>query len=444
MFGSSLRVVRQPKEVVATLLPLLKVLVVLLVFLLPTDWFEFTGTLLREAGAKPAIPLGALIACISLGLFARSCRYRAEENLVTKMLAAVIYLGCLAFFINLLLGWSRFTYARSPFAQFASQSSLLILFAFTVRGLMHLMSRAEIRRTVVKSLPWVATLHLMVFLLEAVGFLDDSGGWLLWFRTDGGAIERPTGLTSEPSYFGTLAALIGTPLILMKGPLPIVRFLIAIALIGGAIFINAKTLFVVVFFQLVLLAVYGKRIISTRWILALLFPICALGVWVVLSTQAANVVENLSSAMRLGSNLLALNAALTGYGFTGVGIGQFHFFYTEEFAPAFLMLSHEAAAQMELTTDLRASTFNLFLRLFIETGVAGLAAFVWLLHRALKLAGQSDDAGAKLGLLLTGGSIGFLMTQDTYFYPPLAIGLALALTSKIAFDSYPAGVIRTE
>lgn len=404
-------------------------LTALLVFLLPVDWFELTGTLLREAGAKPAIPVAVLLAATALTLGSRRPRGKEFEDWSSHSFFALLYLGTVAFLLNLILGWSASDYQRSPLTQFVSQAGLLLLFGFSVHGLMRLFAQPAMRYTAVRVLPWAAALHFAVFVLEALNLVSDASGWLSWFRTDGGVIERPTGLTSEPSYFGTLAALYGAPLIVQTGRWRPVRVLLGLALIAGAVMIMAKTVFVVLLCQLLLLAVYGRRIIRVRWLTLLTLPLLTLAVWTATTTAAVDLEENLSSVMRIGSSLLAVNASLNGYGVSGVGLGQFHFFYQERFAPDFLFVSTEALTQLEPSVDQRASTFNLFLRLLIETGVAGLLLFLALLHRSLRAAGQSTEAGARLGLLLVAGSVGFLLTQDTYFYPPLAVGLALALTT---------------
>lgn len=408
----------------------LSLLTALLVILLPIDWFEFTGNLLREAGAKPAILVSVALAAMALLMRPRRRRCSMFENQVGWTFFALLYLGTVAFLLNLLLGWSAFSYARSPLLQFASQAGLLLLFGFTVHGLMRLFSQPAMRDIAVRVLPWAAVLHFAVFALESLGLIESSSGWLSWFRTDGGAIERPTGLTSEPSYFGTLAALYGTPLILQVREWRPLRALLGLALIVGAVMITAKTVFVVLLCQLLLLAVYGRGNSRTHYWLALLIAlVLLLAVWTATTTEAIDLETNLSSVMRIGSNLLAANVSLTGYGVAGVGLGQFHFFYQERFAPDFLFASAEALSQFDLSVDQRASTFNLFLRLLIETGAAGLLVFLALLHHSLRIAGKSLEAGARLGFLLVAGSIGFLSTQDTYFYPPLALGLALALTA---------------
>jgi hypothetical protein len=137
--------------------------------------------------------------------------------------------------------------------------------------------------------------------------------------------------------------------------------------------------------------------------------------------------ENLSSAMRIGSTMTALSACLAGYGITGVGFGQFHFMYLQRFMPRFLLLSTEALVEMSSTTQSRASTFNVFARYWIETGLVGLVLFLALLRRLFTMAKQDRQTASLAGMLLIATSLGFLLTQDPYCYPPLLLGSALVL-----------------
>ena len=134
--------------------------------------------------------------------------------------------------------------------------------------------------------------------------------------------------------------------------------------------------------------------------------------------------------MRFGSNLLALNVATSGYGLVGIGFGQFHFFYTPEFSPKFLLLSNEAIAQMYQVVDSRASTFSLPLRILLETGIGGLFLSVLFIYRIFSRFYNSKDPSTQVGLLFLAGSLSFLFTQDSYCLPSLAFGLALIVTEK--------------
>jgi hypothetical protein len=134
--------------------------------------------------------------------------------------------------------------------------------------------------------------------------------------------------------------------------------------------------------------------------------------------------------MRIGSNLLAFNVAFEGYGILGAGIGQFHFLYKPEYAPDFLFFSQEAISQFYGNSESRASSYNLPLRLLVETGLVGLIIYFIIIKNYIYYTRNSIDKVSHIGLSFIAGSVGFLMTQDSYCLPSLAFGMALMLTDK--------------
>ena len=148
---------------------------------------------------------------------------------------------------------------------------------------------------------------------------------------------------------------------------------------------------------------------------------------IVVAQSALDVRENLSSAMRFGSTLTSINVAIAGYGIMGVGFGQFHFMFLRKFMPAFLLFSEEAVNQMASSAAHRTSTFNLFTRYLVETGLMGLFLFIAWLRDLCSFARDDRQVASLLGILLVSTSLGFLLTQEPYCYPPLMLGAALIL-----------------
>ena len=411
--------------------PGLRNYVLLVITILPMDWFDLTGELFREFGAKPAtlvLTLGGLY-----GIFF-SRRARSEGPGIELKLAAIFAawfaLGLCAALLNFVLGWSDWTFRRDPLFQLILQSLILMVCAIAVIGNVRLFRGTDVIPYVARVLPWIVLLHLVIFLAEALDLLQDSTGFLALFRT--GEMERPTGLFSEPAYFGTFAAIYGTALVMLPAS-PLRRFvnvLLAAALYASAIVIGAKTFVVVAAAQAAWLMLRrkqgGRR--NAAGPLVMFAAVVGCGVFFIQTYSVLNVQENLSSTMRLGSSLLAANVARAGYALTGIGFGQFHFFYQDQFAPAFIFLSREALDQMNPEVDTRASTFNLYLRVLVETGIAGFLLLIGCLSR-LWFARIPESVG--FVSVIFAGALGFLMTQDTYFYPPLVFA-AVLLISHIA------------
>jgi hypothetical protein len=405
---------------------LLKAALFIGILLLPIDHFEPTASAFREAGAKPSILAFAFAAIVSF--FQRSSKRRIMStqglNLLWLMLLCC---GVFAFLINLFMSWPGFEYTKDPLMQFLSQLFLLSLFA-AVTIQLSIVFRSEItRRFVFRLFLPVALFHLAFYFLEESQILSDNVGTFLGlFRVEGGIIERSTGLMSEPSYFGVFAGMFSLIVLLDSSRNLLFRIGIPIVLITLAISINAKTIMVVLGMQMLGLYWLFRSHKYFIFYVLITLPLFVAGYTYVNSLATFNLQENMSTTMRIGSTLLGLNLALDGNGILGVGIGQFHFYYNEYYAPDFLLLSEEALTRMDPSSTSRASVYNFFVRFLVEGGVASLLIICYLILRGARNALNSGDAYAKRVYLLILSSVGFLLTQDTYFYPPLCLGLAMA------------------
>lgn len=406
--------------------------------LLPIDWFAPTGYVFREFGARPATLLLTIGGLFGLLQRPRDDVHAKFENRVWHCFLALMACNGLAFGVNLLGGFSFVPSARSPWSQFAAQSTLVVAGFITIVGNARLFSRVEAITVVNRYLPAAAAVHLAVWSLEVL-FPSVMQGILSPFRSGGISLERATGLHTEPSHYGTMAALFSVPLFLIGGRKHrIRRYLLGAGLLASALFIVAKTAIVVAAAQVAYVVITSKRAKTVP--LLLLALLAGGGLYAIQTRAALDVEENLSSAMRLGSSHLAANVAVDGYGLVGVGAGQFHFFYNEANAPAYLLFSEEALEQMSPTASGRASTYNLFLRVLIEFGVTGFLLLVYGLLRLLRAGASAKLLTARLMLV---GSLGFLTTQDTYVFPPLMFACAVLLSHQRRFAGGAAPILST-
>lgn len=401
-----------------------------LFLILPLDWFAPTGKMLREFGAKPSAPLlvlGSIL--IFLAQPVNTLRLDKATYRTACLLIFVCFLGTASFWINLACSWSGFGREKNPITQFIAQAALFAAFSIVVVIHAGYFKNSQYRSFALSTLPAVVIIQLTLFILDAVGVVSHAHGLLSLFRIGGGfEMDRPSGLMSEPSYFGAFAAMYGLPL-LMIGPAHkrLLRGLLAGILFVAAILIRAKTFIPVLVLEfMVFLWWRGRAVFRLRYI-ALAIVLVVASAFVIISNATFDLQENLSSVDRFGSTQLALNVADAGYGFTGIGFGQFHFFYRPEFAPNYIFSSEEAQAQMTGSIESRASTYNLYIRILVETGILGLAAFSFLIFKLLRDAKADKRQATLFGMLIVAGSLGFLLTQDTYFYPPLAVGIAILL-----------------
>jgi hypothetical protein len=413
---------------------LIRVYLWLLIVALPMDWFGPTGSLLREGGAKPAIPLMFLASLIAFLAWPQrfSRRIPLASLRVLSAFALIFVCGLLAFSINLIMGWSRFDASKTPSTQFITQAALFLLTPLLIVAHAAFLRDRNWSSYLIGLIPWAAAIHLSVAGLEFASLFHYDRLPLSLFRTGYEANSmRLSGMTSEPSYFGTLAALYGLPLILALPPKRrwLHRTLAALLLIF-ALTAGGKTVLPVGLCGLLAYAWYARlKIFSPRNVTIALL-VAAFAIVFLARTSPFDVRENLSSAMRFGSTLTSLNVALAGYGITGVGFGQFHFMFLERFMPHFLLFSPEAVAQMASTADHRTSTYNLFTRYGVETGITGLALFLAFLAYLFRLARRTPSQPALVGILMLGASLGFLLTQEPYCYPPLILAASLILAAQ--------------
>ena len=397
---------------------------------MPIDFFTPTAHIFREAGAKP-LNIFIFLCLFFYGFIGRKISSKKFLNLnyINRYLLLILTLGLFAFILNIFI-YNYPPSNRTPEFQFFSQFFMFALFILVFNALRLYFSRDELRQYLVAKIPIVVFLHLVIFSMEFFGFFNiDTPGLIILFRNSAGLIDRASGLMSEPSYFGAFAGLFALPLILFCKKYRIVNIVMSFMLVFISVLIQAKTFFIVIFVQILFLLVGNKQSLKRKFIiLSLVMPLLAMAIYTFNTTLVLNVEQNLSSANRLGSGLLALNIAKSGYGLLGIGFGQFHFFYFPEYSPNFLLLSQEALDQMNNVNDTRASTFSLPIRLLVETGVFGLMAAIILIYSSFRKFSSSQDIATQTGLLIISGSVGFLLTQDTYCLPSLALGLALVIT----------------
>ncbi|HZO22436.1 MAG TPA: hypothetical protein VFB37_08000, partial [Steroidobacteraceae bacterium] len=299
---------------------LLRLYVFLVMLLLPMDWFAPTGMLFREFGAKPATLLLTLGGICGMAFVRKGRRLAgvSVELIALVIFSAWLALGFLSALANFIGGWSDWHSDRSPFGQLINQSALVVVCGIAVIGNARIFcSYPAVSRLVARYLPLAMLLHLFAFGLNATGVVSQSSAVFAPFRAvEAHDTNRPTGLFSEPAYFGTFAALYGAAL----WSLPVGRLrksfyvLLALGAFGASIAIGAKTFVVVLGAQAMYYVLHRTRsLISGIASAFILLLIVAVGIYFIQVYSALDVRSNLSSADRLGSAMLATNVAAQGY-----------------------------------------------------------------------------------------------------------------------------------
>jgi hypothetical protein len=345
---------------------------------------------------------------------------------------AILLLGIASFYFNTVFPVDIFSVDivgelnRNQETQFYQQLAMQVIVVPCLLATSFVLSNIN-GFVLIKIIERAAIVHIMFYAAEFFGFFSNTVFQEI-FR-NGELIERASGLMSEPSYYGVFAALYSLPILFFsqsnskKYVLPILLILTAGVSLG-------KTFAAVFIFQLIFVYFARKsmgfgRLTTITYVLAgvslLLIGAVSLGTF--------DLQGNLSSVMRLGSSFVAINLITMSASPLGLGFGQFHFYYGGPYIPDILYLSSEAIMQMNDPTS-RASTFNQFLRYWVETGPIGLVSILSIIWLCLRRALIIQSSRAIVGGLFLFGAVGFLMTQDTYLYPPFLVGIALIESAR--------------
>lgn len=398
----------------------------ILLLLVPIDKFEFGASLLREFGGRP-------VNFVILALFVYVIlNEKAEFSASAYSSLVLIALGYSFSSIIVLTDAPMVMTFRSPIESWFVQSLVLFTsFAFYLTIYILLCKYRPDISMIFELAPVVFAIHLVFYSIDGLvavdalpaSFFDYSIGL---FRTN--RIERPSGLMSEPSYWGAFCAFIWPGLVYCflnakRSKRGVLLVLIVAALVTPFL-VNAKTFTGILIIQFLLLMFWVGQL---RWIAVTSVLLLSVASYTILFTGFMDVENNLSSAMRIGSTLLAGNVAVEHFPF-GVGTGQLSFFYLDKYAPQFLHYSAEANEYFSGAAESRASAYNLFVRFFAELGVLGLAGVLLLyaipVYKMFATKPRTMNDG--LFLITYIGATAFQLSQDSFLYSPTIMFLPMA------------------
>ena len=395
-----------------------KIILLILIILLPVDWFSITGGYLREAGAKPIIPL--LLMLFLFYLILNKIRLNKITINVIILHLLIIVFGLISFLININVNTDGIILGRNSNLQFFYQMIMQFIFIIIFITFSIILTTKNI--DLFKLIRAAAIFHLIIYIFEFLNipFIDEM--LIEYFRSGNKLIDRPSGLMSEPSYYGVMCAIYSVSLMINKKR-SVFDFLIILLLLITLSFSMAKTAFLIFLFQVPMFLIKSKNkfkiiIISFLFILPSFYYLASV-------QNVFTIQENLSSMMRFGSTITALNVFLDSHIIFGIGTGQFHFYFIEKYVLDIFLYSKEIINQMSGQSSSRASTFNYPIRVLLETGLFGFAILLFIniimFRKIIKITSQK----MLLGGVIVCGSLAFLFTQDTYCYPFLAFGYAL-------------------
>ena len=421
-----------------------QIFIMSLAFIMPMDWFSPTGLLLREFGSQPVNVLVLIAGLIS------APNVLLQKGGLQKILSSEKYFfigvflligGGVLGYLSSLAFWDYPTLGnKTPSLQFFLQGALLACLPIAILIIRHYLSHENAINLFIKCMRWAAVVHVCFFFIDYIGIVGDGDWFYSMFRTDDySTAMRPSGLFSEPSYYG-VAICIYFPFVILgiiKQHFPAKIFwagVLAIAFIS-LVLSGSRTGMISAVIQIFVWSILSRdyRLLKLA-LFSMVAAVAAVYLAQRISIDGANGFD-LSVIMRVGSTLLSLNVAIDGWMWTGIGLGQFHFFYLPAYAPDFLFLSDEAWSLFNGVSEYRAHTFNLFTRILLETGVIGF--FGWVLFcRSIvipkKLKQKEFSQRDKLLIIASVGAGFLLSSQDFYLYLPFYILLTVIGQSRLA------------
>jgi hypothetical protein len=250
---------------------------------------------------------------------------------------------------------------------------------------------------------------------------------------------RTSSLATEPSIYAAWISVMW-PLV-FYGARNATRALHRVAaasvlamMVFSAYLSNARTFAVIMVLQLIYVGYWAIRR-RQSWrsrVRSFLIILCVAAVIVVvlLSSLLSLVTatgngSDMSDVARFAYTVTGINVAIA-HPLVGVGIGQFSNVFAQ-FVPAFAAVSDEVMTHVSGAALYRASTFNLFVRLFVEFGIPLGTIFAVIIVRPIIRAPKSKiaDPFVIYAALSAVGGIGFWLSQDAYGYQPAILALAV-------------------
>lgn len=403
-----------------------KIFLYLLFFLLPVDYLSLTAQYLREFGSRPASIVLLLLFIYTL----LSYKLARKISNYLPVIFFIIYVSISYIFYRILFYDDNIYYQKNSIFQFISHTLLFGLAITLVSGLRY--NNKIFLFKPYYPIIFAATIHLFTFFLDYLDLTKDiiNQALLHNFRMWGQVNEKSSGFMAEASTYGVFGVIYSALTFEVGryffGFRKIIIYILSAVILSTTIIIQAKTGLIVLL--IIWIVLYSKKRVS---LLAL--PVIGLIAFYYIDKHAMfDLNNNLSSAMRIGSTMVALNAFIETNWLIGIGPGQFHFEYLLSRFPEFLFSSQEAIAQSSPDTFYRASTYSLLFRLLLEIGIVGTIISIYSVYRIYirKPIGIAEQNNRLFKIIFL-GSLAFLLSQDTYFYPMFIFSLSGILATSI-------------
>jgi hypothetical protein len=420
---------------------------------MPMDAFYWGMQALREFGARPLNFVLLFVGMIFLGSAKKAGSSPVKKSL-SLWVVIILMLTALNLMVPIING-APSVMGRSPLIQWVLQYLTFIWFFVSIYIWIIWFSEIQIfefnYRWFIKALISTCLVNLAIFYYDVtIRLVAGHPVQDLLYILKGKLDWRPSGLSSEPSIFGSWVMLIW-PLLFFANPTKLgskklrstSRF-ISVLCILSALLSGARTFLVIFLLQGItyLLFVFKRRkfvgivgliVFVGGCFIAWETPILPERFKALSATFECTDID-CSTMTRIGSAVAAANIFMD-HPIFGVGLGEFSAYYGQ-YVPDWALPSEEVQSFISEDISQKVNAFNLFARMGAELGgiILGffIIFFIWVFYglyqKTKNYLTNKEIFGFYLGCLLAAiGGVSWWLTQDLFSYQPGIFALAMAL-----------------
>ena len=377
------------------------------------NFFRPTVDIFREFGIFPSV-----IMLNVMGFY-----YIFTNKL--KIISNSVFLFFAIFAIGLMIGIFSFFFfgevtlldGKNNILQLTFQGLLFLNSIFVIMTLNNFFSINKNIDYFIKSIPIVLLFNVSIFYLD---YFFSIPNIILYLTAND---VRPSGLSSEPSFYQAYVSILCLSLINTKITLKIF-LLLFLSIIS--LFLSGQETFIFIFFLFFVIKIIFCTNLSLNIKLFIFFTA------IILSFMVAPIVfyfipTSMESEMvRIGSVFTGVNVLSNAP--LGIGIGQFHFNYNLDYFPSEIINIPEINDFINQESSIKANTFNYFLRITLEFSLFGLVLLFFLLYKNLYRALSINSSQSLFAVNLFFAVSVFMMSVDLFAYPLLLISLGVLVT----------------
>jgi hypothetical protein len=378
------------------------ILISIALFFSSINFFQPSALIFREFGIFPSVLLLNTFALLN---FRSSLNFKVSKSFLNFLIIFII--GLMIGICHILIDGIMSYGGKNNLHQLYFQSLLLLDTIFVSYVLSFYFSKKNNLNFFFSIIPYALIFNLAFFYYDFYFNFPE----IITKLTNNDS--RPSGLSSEPSFYQAYIAILALAIINLKIN-KFFKFIIFILSIISCIISGEQTFYFILFLFFLIYIVFNLKISNyiKSFIFIFMILLSIFSVYVFFDFIPDNQESFL---MRFGSSLTAINIFLSNL--LGIGIGQFHFYFNDIYVPKRLLHFNEALFFLREESLIKAHVFNYYTRLLIEFSPVALFIFLKTIFKEIycKLYIRSDQSLNILYFFVS--SAIFMMSIDLFSYP---------------------------